>query len=570
MLAVIEEHDLTELPASIVEQWRATNQTSTHRRRRTGFSPPPNAGSTAIAVSGAVQVITAPDISSAADRIGWIIDRALGRGLKTTPTVMTSNWGATSPNLQRIMLRALDSRLRPLDRLRYRTATPQPRFPRRSPQPTGVGTGSERAAKVPQQLWASWALRLMPPSGYEFSVFRAAMSVCLLLPGSRSTVDQLSRLLHQPLSHQTVNAVLVRLTRTGHREAILQTVASLAERLDNELVPVDYQRRRELFRTPDLLTSEQWRSLCLQTGFYTGRGRYRNAQRYLFELLTSASPFQAPEPLTMRRGRDAGLYVTFCMTLPPNLSILLTQVAEERLADRGITEPLSWEPPLDWVVSIDWPGPDLDAVQPTALQRLLIDQGLSPGQAADALGTSLEHVRLILARHPIGWYEVGQGRYRRSGKRTPPASRQLSPDYVVYRYRDCGWSYRRIAQETSVHANTVAELGRLAGIQTRPPGRPSRFAVDKAWLTEQYYTRHRSFTTSPPSLACTRVRFAPSRISSAWCHAPEETARPASTLTGERLHARNGYDRPSKATVVSNESNDSFVRFNTQTSAKRR
>jgi len=491
MLTVIDEHDLTELPASILAQWRAANQTSTHRRRRTGFGPPPNAGSTAIAVSGAVQVITAPDISSAADRIGWVIDRALGRGLKATPTVMTSNWGPTSPNLQRILLRALDSRLRPLDRLRYATATPQPRFPRPSRQSTSAG--SERAAKVPQQLWATWALRLMPPSGYEFSVFRAVMSVCLLLPGSRSTVDQLSRLLHQPLSHQTVNAVLVRLSRTGHREAILQTIALLAERLDNEPVPVDYQRRRELFWTSDLLTTEQWRSLCLQTGVYTGRGRYRNAQRLLFELLTGASPFQAPEPLTMRRGRDAGMYVTFCMTLPSNLSALLTQLAEERLADRGIAEPPSWEPPLDWVTPVDWPGPELDTVQPTALQRLLIDQGLSPGQAAVALGTSLEHVRLVLARHPIGWYEVGQGRYRRSGKRTPPASRQLSPDYVVYRYRDCGWSYRRIAQETGVSANAVAELCRLAGIQTRPPGRPSRFAVDKAWLNEQYYTRHRSF-----------------------------------------------------------------------------
>jgi hypothetical protein len=496
MLAVSDEIDLKEVPPPIVARWQAGAARTTARERRTGFAAPPDAASTAIAVSSAVQVLIAPDIDAAAHQIGWLIDRARDRGVAVGPTVMANHWGTTSHGLQRVILRALDTRLRPTDRLRYSTATRQPRFPEHLPKgssrPKAVSKQIRvRATKVPQQLWPSWALRLMPLSGYDFPTFRAVASTCLLLPGSRSDQYQLSRLLGKSLSSQTITALLRRLSSEGCWDAILQTLSVLASRLDGEPAPIDYQRRRDLFGTPTLLTADEWTAMGLRAGVVAGRRKHLHAQRHLFELLTGSNPQQAPAPLTMRRGHDASQYVTFCTTLTPGLAELLMQAAERQLAARGLAEPVTWEPSLDWVDRADLPGPELDTVEPGTLQRLLVQRQLSPSQAANVLGTSLEHVRLVLARHPIGAFAAARGNRRRRRVRPP----QLTPEHVLYRYRDCGWSYRMIAEETGVSRLTVARFGRLAGVQSRSPGSsPSSHAVDPAWLAEQYLERHRSFT----------------------------------------------------------------------------
>jgi hypothetical protein len=58
-----------------------------------------------------------------------------------------------------------------------------------------------------------------------------------------------------------------------------------------------------------------------------------------------------------------------------------------------------WEPPFGWLPGTRWPGPRPDSI-PAAAMWQLIDAGHSRTDTAARLGTSIEHVRLIAARHP--------------------------------------------------------------------------------------------------------------------------------------------------------------------------
>jgi hypothetical protein len=171
------------------------------------------------------------------------------------------------------------------------------------------------------------------------------------------------------------------------------------------------------------------------------------------------------------------------------LAELLKGAAEQQLSDHGLSEPLVWEPPFDWVDVDDWPGPHIDSIQPAKLHRLLIDEQRSLGQAAAALGTSMDHVRVVLVRHPTGPLKRSQAPLR-TRRTVRPAN--LTPEYIAYRYEKCAWSYKRIAQELGADRNLVRELAALAGVQTRPPGRSQTYHIDPTWLTEQYLVRRRT------------------------------------------------------------------------------
>src|SRR5262249_35839262 len=70
------------------------------------------------------------------------------------------HWLRMLPPTRRARFRtALDPLLPPLDRLRYRTCTPQPNAP------AAEVTNADRIRRVPQLLWADWAVRLTPPVG---------------------------------------------------------------------------------------------------------------------------------------------------------------------------------------------------------------------------------------------------------------------------------------------------------------------------------------------------------------------------------------------------------------------
>jgi len=247
VLNVLVEDDLAWLPQGIIDQVNsvevAHNQEG-RRVRRPGFMALHAAARMAFAVSKAVEVVAAPDIDTAAERVNWIIDRMRRRGLEISPTGVAKSWGVCSPVLQGIVLRALDTTLRPSDRLRYRTVTPRPQYPQSDSTIDGIDT---RAAKLPQQLWPSWALRLMPPSGHDLLTFRRVTSTALLLPGSRRQLDELLARSGQPYPRWSFVYVMRKLAGSGDGDTVLQVLSMLALRLDDAQVPIDYQRRRRLF-----------------------------------------------------------------------------------------------------------------------------------------------------------------------------------------------------------------------------------------------------------------------------------------------------------------------------------
>jgi hypothetical protein len=54
-------------------------------------------------------------------------------------------------------------------------------------------------------------------------------------------------------------------------------------------------------------------------------------------------------------GLDGGR--VFVFILPEQMACQLDEQARFLLTQAGIREPVTWEPPFDWVTAIPWPGP---------------------------------------------------------------------------------------------------------------------------------------------------------------------------------------------------------------------
>lgn len=485
VLTVLAEKDLPQPPQPINQHFGNAGRTSEPRRNpRPGFMAPRGAARMAFAVNKAVEVVAAPDIDTAADRVSWIIDRMRRRGVNITPTSVTRSWGECSQALEAVVLRALDTHLRPTDRLRYRTATLRPRHPQSDSTADGIDT---RVVKLPQRLWPAWALRLMPPSRLSFLTFRRVAIACLLLPGSRRGLAELLGDVGNPFP-QAFQHVMRVVADSGDGDRIIRTLSALASHLDEAQVPIDYQRRRHLFGSTTLLPDSQWKAFCVRTGEVATEGKRLVAERYLFELLTG-SPESPNTPYGFLTTVSGQAYTNFCTTLRPTLAKLLTAAAEQLLIDHAVDEPLVWEPPFEWVDTRAWPGPYIDDVRPADLQRLLIDQQRSLSQAAAALRTSVEHLRLVLVRHPMG--PLKRPRAPRRNKRTVRGA-NLTPEYIAYRYEQCGWSYPTIARDLDADQNLVQRLAAVAGVQSRPQGRAQTHHIDPTWLADQYLRRDRT------------------------------------------------------------------------------
>lgn len=150
------------------------------------------------------------------------------------------------------------------------------------------------------------------------------------------------------------------------------------------------------------------------------------ARLRLIELLTGTHPSYLPEPLQLpeRRRQD---YAEFAFTMPGQLASCLHRQARALLSKASISEPATWEPPLDWAAGIPWPGPDPDAIRPEDLHPL-IRAGLPVRAIAARLATSADHVRLAAARHPAPQLPAGTPHRPQPNRKHPaPNSSATSP-----------------------------------------------------------------------------------------------------------------------------------------------
>ena len=109
------------------------------------------------------------------------------------------------------------------------------------------------------------------------------------------------------LGHQAqldVHYTLAELAQQGH-DGVLTGLCEIADYLDTQSVPIDYERRRGL-TGEGLLPADDWVSICTQTGVHPGQeARLLSVRRYLYQRITGNDLRQAPESLRITTAEEA-------------------------------------------------------------------------------------------------------------------------------------------------------------------------------------------------------------------------------------------------------------------------
>ncbi|MFF2378655.1 TniQ family protein [Streptomyces xiamenensis] len=410
----------------------------------------------------------------------------------TPPGMTFQHWGQLSARAHRRFLRAADPEMRPMERLRLRSTTSRASYP----STDSAQSTTTRLQHLPQLLWPSWTVRLIPHEGTEENFFRAMASALLLLPGEpertpRETTDRL-----HPYLPDTMGHVLRRSIRKHPH--VLTALSRLADHLDNQGSPIDYQRRRALIPAKPI-SFDAWKQLCFDTGTQPGESpqstsptpRFVQAQRHLHQLLTGSDLADPAHPLAWQSPGDRSRYLAFLPTLNLDQHAALRDHAHNLLGELGIHEPLTWEPPETLAAGLSLPGQPLTDIDLTALERIIFTQKRTPTEAARELGTTLTNVRFALERispKPREW--TSRHTPLEAWRLRQRARVVLTPEFLDHEYTQQEKTLTQIAQEIDLPRHIVAEQARAVGLTIFYSRRPHPIQED--WLREQYLTRKHS------------------------------------------------------------------------------
>jgi hypothetical protein len=313
------------------------------------------------------------------------------------PTAVPRTWGRASPALRARVAHARDAHIPSIDRLRHATTLPGPRVP--EPRPPGApDPAAARAARLPDQLWPDWALRLTSDTSVRHERFRPFALAALLLPHSDMPLRRITALVSSQLKREAAWHQLGKLTSPA-----LRILTELALAIDAHDIPIDYQRRHALAAGSTLIDDGTWAAIARATGTRTGRGsRTGHARRYLYELVTGRSLHTASPPYQLDV-QPAGIeYGEFTVTITATLASALHDHARSLLESWGIDgEPLQWQPPADWVSVTTWPGADPADADPGPVHQALLQGDMPVTGVASSLGISADRMRQILRHHPL-------------------------------------------------------------------------------------------------------------------------------------------------------------------------
>jgi len=395
--------------------------------------------------------------------------------------------GADRPALQAALARPLAARLDTFYQLRYRAVA----GPARIPDPARA---EERAAALPSLMWPGWALmwpgwalRLMPPGGFDFLRYRAALAMMLAIAVTGAedygTAQELLGL--EPFPSSMLATFTARLRQHGILEPVTAALCQLARKLDEHGAAIDYARRRRLRSLSQApLDVTAWRRqrhlLARRASLPAAPVQEQFARLRLIELLTGTHPRYLPEPLRLP-GRSQNCD-EFVFTMPGQMAFSLHQQARSLLSRASISEPATWEPPFDWAAGIPWPGPDPDTISTEDLHPL-IRAGLPVRAIAARLATSADHVRPAAARHPAPQLPAGI-------PALPPAEPEPPGTEQLRDLTSQGYGPRKIARITGCSERTIRQLLTSAGLRQQAP--PPDGGTDPHWLREHYQDRQRS------------------------------------------------------------------------------
>ena len=465
-LGIVASWVLRQAPANwfagsgpqMLAAWREQDQQPPAARRQPSRFPPASAAPTAALAATAMTVLTGSH-EQAIEQIRALLPPRTGPRRPRPAGLPAARWRQLSQPARSRFLRAGDPDLSPADRIRYRTGTPQAAIPDDPP-----GLLAARARAIPQLLWPDWAIRLMPARGFAPGPFRSAIAACLLLPGrpGRPASTAITAL-HAYRSALAVGAVLRALAGGGH-DTVLTAISCLAGYLDTCGSRIDYQRRRDLIPA-ETITTGQWRDLCYGAAAHPGEARrHRDAQRYLFQLLTGADLHDPRHALAFTGNYDYSRYHAFAYAFPTGLRDALHHHAAALLHDLGIGEPLTWAPPPGCCAGLDLPGPQPDDIDLHAAGRLIITQKLPVAEAAARLGTTSGHLRLALDRVPRPARQWGRSAAPLTWQRRQHARGILTREFFDREYIAAGKNLRQLEADTGIPCRFLTQVAREHGI----------------------------------------------------------------------------------------------------------
>ncbi|GAA0972168.1 TniQ family protein [Acrocarpospora macrocephala] len=493
-------HQRGELQTTANRLARGLPQTLT-ADRGTGRRPRTGAPLTAALLIHA-QTILGPDGDRATATLRSVLSSLETRRRVPPPGMSARRWNSLAPTFPNRFLRAADTDLSSLQRLRMKSALAT------AARPTGDVTGRVRA--IPQMFWPDWSGRLLPVAGFLPELFRAAISACLLIPGNpRRDLAGVAAPLNPRVSSHIISGLLqgfADLPGSSHSQ-VLALLCRIADYLDEVGSPIDYQRRREQIPAAPL-GWHQWRALACSAGAHPGdrpdQGRHLHAQRHLHQLLSGADLADRRHQLAFRDPGDRNRFVDFAVSLTPALRRALRAHATSLLADLGIAEPLTWSPPAELAEDlVDLPGIDTDTLDMDTVSRLVVDEHRPLGDAAVALGVHIEHIRIALERLDRPQRQWSRGAVPNAWLREQQAAQLFTRDFFEREYLQRGRRLKEIAEETGFDRKTIARFAKQAGITLAKAATP--FPIDPAWLREQYCDRHRSTAEIATELGTTQM-----------------------------------------------------------------
>ena len=521
---------LADLPADDLPRWvpqdlacahlSADPDGETHRRAlaRPAFMAPARAASVAVAVTAAFRVLGQPEIQRAEDRHaragrnhtrGALAGqhnqhRQLGTRHQPRPQGRVSRRLGSVPTPQRPA--STPHHLKPAHTPGGRTCSDQPA----GAQDTGI----------PLALLGRQA---QPPDGAYPRTLAPALSSSVLLVGNRMDLDEVATDSARPPTAGPSPASCNSSPADPRWEAIAAAVTRVAVYLDDNDVPVDYQRRRRLDYS-GLLPPRQWLDLCRRTGVSPGQGRRDKVARCMLFARISGLPVEAaPDFAATGEAYFRAETARFAAIRTPELSAALDETARSFLARHRVRgEPVTWHPPLSLLSGLDLPGPDLSLIDVTRLHELVRERAHPVQYAAEVLGTTVDAVRVVLDEHPAPATPLTAAQARATGQVRHAARQALTEKEFRRRYGDQHQSLYDIAKQAGFSRQTLTRLAAEYGIALRegPRDYKRKGVIDRGWLLEQYVSCGRTL----PDLA--REKNMSTANMARWAHFHQIPLRP--------------------------------------------
>jgi hypothetical protein len=405
----------------------------------------------------ALDVLAAPSLQTAVDTMRWMgFGPVQPRKESRVATISLLDAGATgSPLVDAVVLRARAPNLSAAYRLSYRTENAVPRRPANSRRGADAGDWpfspgrptSLPARLVPQAVWQSVADALPSHVSQDTVAFRSALSMALVRCGTLTEWAHIAVQLMLPRQlGRTITSVWRQLAEAGYLVEVLTGIDSLVDALIESPPPIDYARRRWVFRSLGPVKASRFRTACHAAALVATGRRRRFATMLLWERLTGGDIRLQGGELVPRDAADRSEYALFCRREGADLTGYMTLEAERLLLRHRIDEPVGWQPEFLGPGGPRWrsPAPDVSRRLPgwispsrlgtlrrsardhTPAWRALVDetdfealnalaamlQGLSTGRAPAPGDMNIKEVLAMQANYDVILVEAEQANWR--------------------------------------------------------------------------------------------------------------------------------------------------------------